>query len=248
MLFRNKNLTIILRSDFWLGLAGYLLFGFVFSFLAFRASLISHLLNAAIIAGIVLLSLFFHELSHVLSYLKISNRLQTKPEPVELALTATGGQSEIPTTGIGAKQLSIVALMGPASNLFLTAFFAVIVQLLPTAAATLSVFLWFTVVVNAALLVFNLYPALPLDGGKALWWGLEKEQRNNTVQLRLFQKLSLLFRVSILIIAVVTVVLLPTNQSVTPLSFGFFLLVIAWLELQNSKALRFKKLASQLYK
>jgi Zn-dependent protease len=67
----------------------------------------------------------------------------------------------------------IVAVAGPAMNLFLMAFFGLMVRLAPVGTA-LPVLFFNIALVNGLLMLFNLLPVPPLDGSKVLYVFLER--------------------------------------------------------------------------
>ena len=84
-----------------------------------------------------------------------------KPTPVNPLNLRGGRQSE-----------AIVALAGPASNLVLAALGALVFRLLSTLEADvpglLVLVVFYFVLINVALMLFNLIPIPPLDGSRAL--------------------------------------------------------------------------------
>ena len=67
----------------------------------------------------------------------------------------------------------LVALAGPAMNLFLMAFFGLMVRVAPVGTA-LPVLFFNIALVNGWLMMFNLLPIPPLDGSKVLYMFLER--------------------------------------------------------------------------
>lgn len=67
----------------------------------------------------------------------------------------------------------VVALAGPASNIFIAVFFGILIRLAAaynvTGAPTFIIVSSFVVVLNLVLAVFNLVPVPPLDGSKILF-------------------------------------------------------------------------------
>jgi Zn-dependent protease/CBS domain-containing protein len=127
------------------------------------------------VMGIVASALFFvsvlvHELCHSLQ----SRREGLKAGKITLFLLGGASSTDEPIPGPGA-ELRIVAA-GPISTLVITAAMAaltVVARVLSLPVEVTGV-LAYVAMLNALLLVFNLLPALPLDGGRMfhalLWW------------------------------------------------------------------------------
>ncbi len=118
--------------------------------------------------------LLAHELAHAL----VARRTGVKVAGITLWLF--GGVSQLNTEPKSARDEGLITLVGP-----LTSFAVAVIAYglaLVTASAPLvgNLFLWLAYV-NAALAVFNLIPAFPLDGGRllsaALWWRQGTRQR-----------------------------------------------------------------------
>ena len=75
----------------------------------------------------------------------------------------------------------MVAFAGPFSNLLLAVVFSLVFSVIATTRAlepnnALMIFLGFSVIINLALMFFNLIPIPPLDGSKLLLTALDKPQ------------------------------------------------------------------------
>lgn len=66
------------------------------------------------------------------------------------------------------RDIALIALAGPASNLVLAGCFSLILRLMPIWEGIVPQFLYFSVLLNVGLAIFNLLPVHPLDGGKIL--------------------------------------------------------------------------------
>lgn len=111
------------------------------------------------------LALGIHELAHL-----VAARL-TRVEIAEIRLMPFGGSARIENPyRLSPAQLIPTAIAGPAANLLLAMLFAALAQwhiLDPVRAAEL-------VQPNLLLMLFNLIPALPLDGGRILYALLQR--------------------------------------------------------------------------
>ena len=129
----------------------------------------THLVMAFVAAALFFVSVLLHELGHALQ----ARREQIEIEGITLWLF--GGVATLKGAFRTAGAEFRVAIAGPVVSLVLGALF-VGIALLDNAQAVDGVAAWLGYV-NIALLVFNLAPAVPLDGGRilhaALWhtWG-----------------------------------------------------------------------------
>lgn len=109
--------------------------------------------------GIALVSLMAHELSHVAMALALKVRVS------EIELMPMGGAARVEGVWrLRGAQVALIALAGPLANLVICLGSAALGY-----AGLLSgyaVYLWLGA--NATMMVFNLLPALPLDGGRLL--------------------------------------------------------------------------------
>jgi Zn-dependent protease len=126
-------------------------------------------------AAALFLSLLLHELGHALQARRERMRIE------DITLWLLGGVARFSGEFPSARAELRVALAGPAVTVVLTVLFGVLAPApLPSAAHDVVVWLG---VMNAALLVFNLLPALPLDGGRvlhAIVWQRTRDLRKAT--------------------------------------------------------------------
>ena len=131
----------------------------------------AYLAMAVVAAVLFFLSILLHELGHA---------LQAQREGLEIdgiTLWLFGGVARFKGMFPSAGAELRIAIAGPAVSLALGFLFVALARFLSLPDAVDGVFAWlgFT---NLALLVFNLLPALPLDGGRvlrALLWGARND-------------------------------------------------------------------------
>ena len=162
-----------------------------------------NIMQLILLLPVLLLSLSLHELSHgYASYLmgdptaKNAGRLTLNPlshlDPVgALVLIMTqrfGWAKPVPINpryyDNPRRDMMLVSFAGPASNLVLAAFFAIIINIMPLLTGqslagllygmrgntmiTIVNFLYLAIMINISLAIFNLLPFPPLDGSKIL--------------------------------------------------------------------------------
>ncbi|HEX5983654.1 MAG TPA: site-2 protease family protein, partial [Solirubrobacterales bacterium] len=123
------------------------------------------LLSALLLFGSILL----HELGHAV----VARRHGVEIEEIDLWLL--GGVARMSGYPRHALDELRFAIAGPAVTLAIAAVFAAIALALPASAPRwLEALVLYQATINAAILVFNLLPAFPLDGGRVtralLWW------------------------------------------------------------------------------
>ena len=123
------------------------------------------LLSALLLFGSILL----HELGHAV----VARRHGVEIEEIDLWLL--GGVARMSGYPRHALDELRFAIAGPAVTLAIAAAFGAIALALPgTAPSWLEALALYQTTINAAILVFNLLPAFPLDGGRVtralLWW------------------------------------------------------------------------------
>ncbi len=112
---------------------------------------------------IILFSILIHELTHSL----IAQRYGLKVSEIELYLF--GGASKIEQEPNNPRSELIISVFGPISSLLIGAIFLASLYLLPfSISPILRVTLFYSGISNIGLGVFNLIPAYPIDGGRAL--------------------------------------------------------------------------------
>ncbi|MBE9531254.1 MAG: site-2 protease family protein [Proteobacteria bacterium] len=135
--------------------------------LAVRTYLTMGILSSLFLFSCVLI----HELSHSVT----SNRLGI--EVKEITLFLFGGIAKLTKEPEKALDELKIAIAGPAASALLAALFYLIRMLLASFSheemVVVDAILSFLIRINIVLLIFNMIPGLPLDGGrvlKALWW------------------------------------------------------------------------------
>jgi Zn-dependent protease len=122
-------------------------------------------LVAVLLAGLLGVSVLAHELGHCV----MAQRLGVGVSRVQLFLL--GGVSEIDRIPRTAREEALVAGAGPVVSGLLTGIFAAITVLLPPHTVPWLVAIEMAAA-NGIITVFNLLPALPLDGGRVLRAGI----------------------------------------------------------------------------
>ena len=142
--------------------------------------------------GGLFLALGAHELAHLLA------AKLTRVDIAEIQLMPFGGSARIENPyRLSATQIIPTALAGPAANLLLAVLIAALAQwgaLNPLRASEL-------VAPNLTLMLFNLIPALPLDGGRVLYALLQRplgEKRALMLELWLGRALAMLLAAAFL--------------------------------------------------
>ena len=128
-----------------------------------------YFLMGAVAALLLFICVLIHELSH--SY--VSNLLGLGID--EITLFIFGGVARLSREPDDAKTELKIAVAGPVASLVLAGLFFLLREVLDRViyAPVISEVIGFLVFINLALLVFNMIPGFPLDGGRvlrALWW------------------------------------------------------------------------------
>jgi Zn-dependent protease len=138
--------------------------------LAYALGLLSALLLFA--------SILLHELGHAV----VARRFGVEIEEIDLWLL--GGVARMKGYPKAAGDELRFALAGPAVTLAIAAVFGILSALLPSSAPeALRALIGYQFFINAAILVFNLLPAFPLDGGRvarSLLWAHSGDLRRAT--------------------------------------------------------------------
>jgi Zn-dependent protease len=119
------------------------------------------------------LSLFICVLIHELSHSHTANRLGLDIK--EITLFIFGGMAQLTREPDDPKVELKIAIAGPLASLALAFIFKALQGIVDGVAAmpVLSAVLGFLATINLVLLIFNMVPGFPLDGGRvlrALWW------------------------------------------------------------------------------
>jgi Zn-dependent protease/predicted transcriptional regulator len=124
-----------------------------------------YILGLIIVVGLFI-SVLIHELGHALTARGYGVRTRS------ITLWLLGGVAQLETMPRKRGAEAVVAIVGPIVSVGLGIFFWLVLQLVPArpelgVVATRYV-LTYLAVINVALAVFNMLPALPLDGGRVL--------------------------------------------------------------------------------
>jgi len=108
------------------------------------------------------LSVLIHELGHALT--ARAYKVQTR----EITLWLLGGVAQLEQMPRTRGAEAAIAIAGPVVSVLLSGFFGVLRGLVPDTATEGQFVLGYLSLVNLSLALFNLLPALPLDGGRIL--------------------------------------------------------------------------------
>src|SRR3990170_4439274 len=152
----------------------FVLFAWSLAYGYYPANIPNLSLSTYIVMGVISsLSLFICVLIHELSHSYTSNRLGLDIK--ELTLFIFGGMAKLTREPDRAMDELKIAAAGPLASLALAVFFYFLRNLIDRAYnfPPLSAVIGFLAYINLALLVFNMIPGFPLDGGRVLraaWW------------------------------------------------------------------------------
>lgn len=134
-------------------------------------------LIAVLLAVLLGLSVLAHELGHCAAALRLGIPVR------EVRLYLIGGSSELARSPASAKEESLIAAAGPAVSVLLTLACWAAFQLMSAGSIGYLVTLELALA-NGIVAVFNILPALPLDGGRvlrALVWRITGRYRGGTI-------------------------------------------------------------------
>lgn len=142
-------------------------------------------LTGVVAAGGLAFSILLHELGHV--YAAKHSGIQAK----NITLFVFGGMATLSDESKNWRDELYIASSGPAVSAFLSMIFLLVdVPMWPEPIASLFSYLF---IINLVLVVFNLIPAFPSDGGRMLYAILWRVSRNRYRSLRFSGYLSLGF-------------------------------------------------------
>ncbi len=122
-------------------------------------------------------SVLLHELGH--SLVAMRYRIPVR----RITLFIFGGVAQIGAEPPSAGAEFWIAIAGPAVSLMLALFFGFLVPVVEAIPALLA-FVTYLAYINGALVLFNLIPGFPLDGGRvfrAILWGITQDFRRATI-------------------------------------------------------------------
>ncbi|MDP7102268.1 MAG: site-2 protease family protein [SAR202 cluster bacterium] len=120
---------------------------------------------------------FAHELSHSLEALRRGRRVES------ITLFFLGGISQMEEDNESASDEFWVSVVGPLTSLGLAVVFWLVYLVSRGGPSQATALVWYLAYVNVAIGLFNLMPALPLDGGrvlKALLWKVTGDEGRAT--------------------------------------------------------------------
>jgi Zn-dependent protease len=169
-------------SPWWLVIVALLTYSLGVGYFPDRAPGLPAVASAALALAAVML-LFAGILAHEFAHALVARRAGV--EIVEIDLWLLGGVARMRNQPRRASDELRFALAGPALTLVLALVFGAIAWgLTPAAPAALRAFVAYQFQVNLAIALFNLLPALPLDGGRAaraVLWRRTGDLRRATV-------------------------------------------------------------------
>ncbi|MFX4300328.1 M50 family metallopeptidase [Pseudosulfitobacter pseudonitzschiae] len=119
--------------------------------------------KSIIFAGLILASITLHEFGHILMARRLGH------ETGDINLNAMGGLATIKSNTMPPKDEFLVSIAGPAVNLIIASAIFLLFLIVDAADDTLMEFVIMTAIAtNVVLLVFNMLPVFPMDGGRVL--------------------------------------------------------------------------------
>jgi Zn-dependent protease/predicted transcriptional regulator len=176
----------------------------------------SYILMGAVSSFLLFVCVLIHELAH--SY--TANRLGLDIR--EITLFIFGGVAHLTKEPEDAKTELKIAVAGPLASLFLAGFFYLLKEAAPAIRGVSDV-LGFLAFINLVLLVFNMIPGFPLDGGRvlrALWWGRTGDIKKAT---RLASQIGKAFAVFLIVFGFLQIVSGAFIQGLWAILIGAFL-------------------------
>jgi Zn-dependent protease len=150
--------------DIYLHLTFLLFLGWVFFSRALRGDFAGALWQGMVFYMLLFGTVVLHELGHALAARRYGIGTQ------DIILLPIGGVARLLGNPGSAIEELVIALAGPAVNLVLAGFIFAVLQLAPelVSVSALGVLLITWLRINLGLLLFNLIPAFPMDGGRVL--------------------------------------------------------------------------------
>lgn len=173
----------------------------------------------AIVAVLLVASLAAHELGHAI----VARRHGIAVDGIRLWLF--GGVAQMGSDWVSGRTEMLVAAVGPAITFAIAAVFAAITWLLVIAGAPgiVVVVPGWVALLNAFLLVFNLVPAFPLDGGRILRGFIWTRTKNRMSATVLASRAGRLFAVLLMGLGVVDLFFLDPVGGLWLILIGWFL-------------------------
>lgn len=136
-------------------------FGFSFDMSRLQEGALPYLLGLVIVVGLFV-SVLIHELGHALTAKLYGVRTRS------ITLWLLGGVAQLEGMPKQRGGEAVVAIVGPIVSMALSGVFWIAMRLNPDRFVATEYVLTYLMSLNLALAIFNLLPALPLDGGRVL--------------------------------------------------------------------------------
>ena len=115
---------------------------------------------------LVFVSVVVHELAHAVV-------AKARGLPVEgITLFILGGVANLRGEPRGARDEFVISAVGPLTSILLSGLFWLVHWVIPDETTPVAAVVWYLWFINAALAIFNMLPAFPLDGGRVLRAGV----------------------------------------------------------------------------